>query len=135
MFEKFARTITGRDFFKAFPQLAAELNRLNDNMELQAEKRETEAAIAGGESDEDIIAGFVLPSPDKVRVDPTEMQTGIDCWEKCPSYDGKRCDITGFRAPCYSQGGPCEVLATRMAVYLGLVDPDNLLRPHYLEDD
>lgn len=120
-----------RAFIIALQELTAQITRLNDNLERKAEEEGMEA----GESDEDIIAGFVVPPLNKVTVDPTEPQTGIDCWEKCPSYDGKRCEITGFRAPCYGQGGPCEVLATRMAVYLGLVDPDDLLRPHYLEDE
>lgn len=61
------------------------------------------------------------------------LTQGIECSERCPYYDGKRCSWTGFRAPCYSHLGPCPIVASWMAVHLGVCCAEDLRRLHYLD--
>ena len=51
---------------------------------------------------------------------------GFECQESCPSYDGKRCELTGNGAPAYRHGGICPIWAACAAEALDLpVGPED----------
>ena len=56
-----------------------------------------------------------LELPENVRT-----ENGCMCSERCPAFDGKRCDHLIGRAPAYSGYGPCPVWVQAAANVLGV---------------